>query len=81
MDEANPPDIRAVERACARLFASADGALLMAHLRRQLFHITLGPEVGEARLRHLEGQRALVLSLAALTRRGTAAPHTSHQEQ
>ena len=81
MDETNPPDIRAVERACARLFASADGALLMAHLRRQVFHITLGPEVGEARLRHLEGQRALVLSLAALARRGAATPITSQQEQ
>lgn len=56
--------------ACARLFAGADGRLLLGHLCRLTLTTALGPDVPEARLRHLEGQRALVLSLRHLAARG-----------
>lgn len=54
--------------ACARLFATADGKLLLAHLRRTTVDRTLGASAGDAALRMLEGQRALVLRLEALAR-------------
>lgn len=60
--------------ACARLFAGADGRLLLDHLTRVTLAATPGPDVTEARLRHLEGQRALVLSLRQLAARGGLSP-------
>jgi hypothetical protein len=71
---AETPPPANLEQACARLFASPDGQLLLAHLRRQTQAVALGPEASEARLRHLEGQRAMVLSLEALARRGARNP-------
>ncbi|WP_114393163.1 hypothetical protein [Oleisolibacter albus] len=62
-----PPDLA---RAAARLLDSADGRRLLAHLRRLTLERALGPEAPEPVLRHLEGQRALVLSLEALAARG-----------
>ncbi len=62
------PDLLA--EACARLFARGDGRLLLDHLCRLTLHTSPGPEVSEARLRHLEGQRALVLHLRQLAVRG-----------
>lgn len=56
--------------ACARLFATTDGRLLLSHLTRTTLAISPGPDVTEARLRHLEGQRALVLTLRHLALRG-----------
>lgn len=56
--------------ACARLFAGADGQLLLSHLTRATLGTSPGPDVTEARLRHLEGQRALVLTLRHLAVRG-----------
>lgn len=55
---------------CARLFATADGRLLLSHLTRITLASSPGPDVTEARLRHLEGQRALVLTLRHLALRG-----------
>lgn len=69
-----PAPTASLEKACARLFASPDGQLLLSHLRRQTQAVALGPEASDARLRHLEGQRALVLSLEALARRGACNP-------
>lgn len=57
-------------RQAARLFASPDGAALLAHLRQITLDRCLGPESGEPALRHLEGQRHLVLHLLALAARG-----------
>lgn len=68
LDPPAPDDALAL--ACARLFATADGALLLAYLTRLTLSITLPPDATDARLRHLEGQRALVLSLRHLARRG-----------
>ncbi|MFV3127611.1 hypothetical protein [Niveispirillum sp. KHB5.9] len=67
-----PEDQLAV--ACARLFAGTDGALLLSHLTRVTLATTPGPDVTEARLRHLEGQRALVLTLRHLAARGGLSP-------
>lgn len=60
--------------ACARLFASADGHLLLSHLTRTTLTTSPGPDVTEARLRHLEGQRTLVLTLRSLAIRGGLSP-------
>ena len=60
--------------ACARLFATADGPLLLSHLTRTTLTASPGPDVTEARLRHLEGQRALVLTLRSLAMRGGLSP-------
>jgi hypothetical protein len=60
--------------ACARLFATADGHLLLSHLTRTTLTTSPGPDVTEARLRHLEGQRALVLTLRTLAARGGLSP-------
>jgi hypothetical protein len=71
-----PPDNeRALACACARLFASRDGRIVLSHLRRITLGVVLGPDVSDARLRHLEGQRSLVLSLLSLAARGQGA-HT-----
>lgn len=63
-------DAADLARAVARLAATPDGARLLAHLRRLAFGRAVGPEAPEATLRHLEGQRALVLSLESLAARG-----------
>lgn len=57
-------------RAAARLLDSADGRRVLAHLRRLTLERALGPDAPEPALRHLEGQRALILSLEALAARG-----------
>lgn len=62
-----------VARACARLFATPDGRLLLDHLRRAHLDRALGPDASDALLRHREGQRALVLTLESLAARGRAA--------
>lgn len=69
-----PPDPAELQRACVRLFATPDGRLLMAHLRRTTLDRALGPQAGDAALRMLEGQRSLVLSLLALSRPPSSPP-------
>lgn len=68
--DADPPGEDQLAAACARLFAGTDGRLLLSHLTSTTLGSSPGPEVTEARLRHLEGQRALVLSLRHLAARG-----------
>lgn len=60
-------------RAARRVFASPDGERLLAHLKALTVDRCVGPDVSDAGLRTLEGQRQLVLhlmSLAALGRSG-----------
>ncbi len=57
-------------RRVARLFATPDGEALLAHLRKLTLDRCLGPESTPDALRHLEGQRHLVLNLLALAARG-----------
>lgn len=62
MTLAPPPraDRDAVARAYARLFSSADGQMVMAHLQGQTFLRVLTPETPDSQIRFVEGQRALV---------------------
>ncbi|MEQ9811422.1 MAG: hypothetical protein RLO50_01475 [Azospirillaceae bacterium] len=69
-----PPDAAAASRAAARLFATPDGLLLLAHLRRLTVERVLGPDAGDAALRFLEGQRALVRRLETLIATGREPP-------
>jgi hypothetical protein len=57
-------------RQAARLFATPDGEALLQHLKSMTLDRCLGPESGDNALRHLEGQRHLVLHLLALAARG-----------
>lgn len=68
--EPRPAEMAAVEQAFARCFAGAEGARALAHLRGLTLDRALGPESSEAALRHLEGQRRLVIHIAALIDRG-----------
>jgi hypothetical protein len=53
-------DRGAVARAYARLFATNDGQLVMAHLQAQTLLRTHGADAPDAHIRYAEGQRALV---------------------
>lgn len=69
--EATPPDgLAEVALAFARCFSGRQGDLALGHLRRLTQERHLGPEAGEAALRHLEGQRQLVAYIASLVQRG-----------
>lgn len=59
-----------IARCFARCFGSEDGIRALAHLRALTLDRALGPQASDAQLRHLEGQRALVSLILALTARG-----------
>ena len=59
-------------RQAARLFATPDGEAVLRHLKAMTVDRCLAPEAGDNALRHLEGQRHLVLHLLALAARGRA---------
>lgn len=63
-------DLREIARAAARCFGSEDGRTLLAHLRAITVERACGPQVPDAALRDLEGQRRLVHRLTALVDRG-----------
>ncbi len=63
-------DLREVARAAARSFGTDDGRKLLAHLRAITVERACGPQVSDAALRDLEGQRRLVHRLTALIDRG-----------
>lgn len=71
-----PPerDLDALARAYARCLSGPDGERVMAHLRAMTTERALGPDVSEAVLRDLEGQRRLVASMAAMAARGRRGP-------
>ncbi|WP_051340867.1 hypothetical protein [Azospirillum halopraeferens] len=54
----------------ARCFAGPDGRRVLAVLTAMTLERTLGPDAGDAALRHLEGQRRLVATILALVARG-----------
>lgn len=54
----------------ARCFRGADGDRALAYLRSLTVERVLGPGASDAVLRHLEGQRALVIHLTGLVERG-----------
>jgi len=69
-DPANPNPTDDPAPSFARCFAGPDGERVLAVLRAMTLGRTLGPDVPEAALRHLEGQRALVATILALAARG-----------
>ncbi len=68
------PDRQALAVAAARLFASADGRRVLAHLHALTYGRTPDPAIEAASLRHLEGQRWLVRHLLTLIERGGGRP-------
>ncbi len=58
----------------ARCFLSPDGRRVLDHLRALTLNRSAGPHASEALLRHLEGQRQLVLYIQALVRKGSKGP-------
>jgi hypothetical protein len=76
LDEAAQPSVKTdpsdEEKSFARIFAGADGNIVLAHLRKITSERALGPHVTCGELRHLEGQRYLVAHIHALAARGGA---------
>ncbi|MDF1722568.1 MAG: hypothetical protein P1U65_17985 [Minwuia sp.] len=57
-------------RCFARCFRGTDGDVALRHLRRISLDIATGPDVTDARLRHLEGQRFMANQIITLVERG-----------
>jgi hypothetical protein len=70
------PTQERLRAAYCRCFSGPDGEIVLAHLISQSLQRALGPEVDEAALRHLEGQRALVNRIVALAK----PPNSQSQE-
>lgn len=64
------PDNNSVAREYARTFANPSGRAVIAHLRTMTVERWLGPDAGDAQLRMLEGQRALVHHIEQMITRG-----------
>lgn len=74
-----------LSKSTARCFSGPDGRRVLQHLRAITLERSLGPAATDAMLRHLEGQRSLVVYLLMLTARGSgvggeAAPATVASE-
>jgi hypothetical protein len=65
----SPPD-RRVEEACARLFLTPDGEILLAFLRAKTKERVLPPAATDAELRDLEGGRRIVSMLENMIEQG-----------
>ena len=64
------PDEKRVLKAFARALSGEDGQIVADYLRALTFERHLGPQVTDAYLRHLEGQRHLVAHILSLAERG-----------
>lgn len=71
-DAHDPEALRRVEVAFARCFSGDDGARALAHLRAVTLDRAAGPGASDAALRHLDGQRCLVLHIQSLIDRDRA---------
>ena len=76
-DDVGTRDLADIAGVAARCFRGRDGTRLLGYLRRLTVERTLSPDVGEAQLRHLEGQRHLVRFLENLIEAGVAGPRPS----
>lgn len=63
-----------VARAAAMCFRGGDGEVVLDYLRGLTLGRTLGPGADDRLLRHLEGQRQLVVHLIQLVDAGRTAP-------
>lgn len=64
-------DARDFARSVARCFSSPDGRRVLRHLRAITLDRSLAPGATDSMLRHLEGQRSLVVYLISLSARGS----------
>ncbi|NMM45867.1 hypothetical protein HH303_15325 [Rhodospirillaceae bacterium KN72] len=63
-----------IDKAFARCFSGDDGDIALRHLRAVTLDRALGPGVSDASMRHLDGQRCLVLHIQSLIERGRNGP-------
>ena len=70
-EESRPGTERDLLLAYARFLHTENGRRIMRHLKAITVDRVLGPEVSEAMLRHLEGQRQLVSYIEILAERGS----------
>jgi hypothetical protein len=63
-------EMREIEKAFARLFATEDGQKVLAHLQVLTFQRALGPGVADEQLRYIEGQRSMVATILRMIDRG-----------
>ena len=68
--EPGKAEMREIEKAFARLFASDDGQKVLAHLQVVTFQRALGPGVADEQLRYMEGQRAMIATILRMIDRG-----------
>lgn len=59
-----------IDRLFSRVFTSEDGQKILAYLHHITANRVIDPNISEERLRHIEGQRALVQTIQKLTTRG-----------
>jgi hypothetical protein len=59
-----------IEKKFARCFSGPDGDSVRAHLRAMTIDRAMGPDAADSAVRHLEGQRHLVVQITALITRG-----------
>lgn len=59
-----------IEQCFARCFSGPDGDRVLAQLRAMTTERVLGPDSADTALRHLEGQRHLVIQIGAMIARG-----------
>ncbi|NJN71290.1 MAG: hypothetical protein HC801_14155 [Nitrospira sp.] len=70
-EEPTPGAERDLLLAYARFLHTENGRRIMRHLKAITVDRVLGPDVSEAMLRHLEGQRQLVSYIEVLAERGS----------
>ncbi len=70
----DPEAKQRIERAFARCFSGSDGGLALTHLRALTLDRALGPAASDPAVRHLDGQRCLVLHIQSLIERGRGCP-------
>ena len=61
---------RDVERLFARVFLTEDGQKILSYLQATTFQRVLPTDSSEAQLRHMEGQRAMLLNIQRLVMSG-----------
>lgn len=74
MLEARRADNASVDRACARIFASEDGQILLGYLQAMIFLRGPSLDASDAQIRQSEGQRALLAQLMRMAQAGRAQP-------
>lgn len=72
-------DFERLTKAYTRCFSTDEGRVVLSHLKELTLERALGPESEGQALRQLEGQRQLVLRIAALVKQGQNGPDSNNQ--